>query len=61
MLPIIQNTVDKLSHSLPEQNQSGPAIRHDEKTIHKHLQLLAENPQLTQLYELMTTSIQTKG
>jgi predicted short-subunit dehydrogenase-like oxidoreductase (DUF2520 family) len=61
MLPIIHNTVEKLAHTLPAQNQSGPAIRHDEKTIHKHLQLLADNPQLSQIYELMTKSIQTQG
>ncbi len=59
MLPIIQNTIEKLSTSSPFQNQSGPAIRHDEKTIHKHLELLKENPLLVQIYQLLTMSIQS--
>ena len=58
LIPIIQNTVDKLSISLPKNNQTGPAIRHDEKTIEAHAQLLENSPKLSAIYQLLTASIQ---
>jgi predicted short-subunit dehydrogenase-like oxidoreductase (DUF2520 family) len=58
LIPIIQNTVDKLSISLPINNQTGPAIRHDEKTIEAHIQILANTPKLSAIYQLLTGSIQ---
>ena len=38
--------------------QTGPAVRHDDKTIDRHRTMLKSNPQLLQLYELMTDIIQ---
>lgn len=57
LLPIISDTADKLHHSMPAQNQTGPAIRHDEKTISKHLALLQEE-QFRRIYQVLTDSIQ---
>lgn len=58
LLPLIQETASRLKDTLPQQAQTGPAIRHDSETIHKHLELLKAHPQLKNLYVLLTESIQ---
>ena len=57
LLPIIQDTVDKLQFSAASKNQTGPAIRHDEKTMKKHLMMLQKEDD-KQIYELISRSIQ---
>jgi hypothetical protein len=42
----------------PSDAQTGPAVRNDESTIAKHLQLLEAHPQLKEMYQLFTKSIQ---
>lgn len=56
--PMIQATAEKLLQNDPEQNQTGPAIRHDEKTIEKHLEMLGHDEHLLHLYLELTRSIQ---
>jgi predicted short-subunit dehydrogenase-like oxidoreductase (DUF2520 family) len=55
--PLIRATFEKALIGDPAANQTGPAVRNDEKTIAKHLQLLTKADQKT-LYELITKSIQ---
>ena len=55
--PLIQETAAKVLELSPMQAQTGPAVRHDEKTIEKHLQFLGDDNQKT-LYKLLTQSIQ---
>jgi predicted short-subunit dehydrogenase-like oxidoreductase (DUF2520 family) len=57
LLPLILDTAQKVQHSLPRQNQTGPAIRHDQKTIDKHLAMLNDTD-LQQIYRLISGSIQ---
>jgi predicted short-subunit dehydrogenase-like oxidoreductase (DUF2520 family) len=57
LLPIIQDTVDKLQFSAASKNQTGPAIRHDEKTMKKHLMMLQTEDD-KQIYEQISRSIQ---
>ena len=57
LLPIIQDTVDKLQYSAAINNQTGPAIRHDEKTMKKHLMMLNMEYD-KQIYQLISKSIQ---
>jgi hypothetical protein len=38
--------------------QTGPAIRHDEGTVERHLALLKAHPEWQDLYQAMTRSIQ---
>lgn len=59
MLPLVSETVAKLQHLTPSEAQTGPAIRHDENVIQRHLALLADNPQLRDFYEQATRSIQS--
>ncbi len=55
--PLIQETVGKLSILTPHDAQTGPARRGDLVTISSHLQLLEENPQLQEIYRLISENI----
>ncbi len=58
LLPLIEETASRLKIISPKEAATGPAIRHDSETIHKHLELLKAHPQLKNLYVLLTESIQ---
>lgn len=58
MLPLINNTIEKLKYNTPNNLQTGPAIRNDFLTIEKHLEHL-KNTQQKELYRTLTKAIQT--
>lgn len=58
LFPLIEETARRTREISPRESQTGPAARHDEETIKKHLQLLKEHPKLKKLYEQITKSIQ---
>jgi len=55
--PLVEETVKKAFELGPAKSQTGPAIRHDEETITKHLELLSSNPQLKELYSVISNDI----
>ncbi len=55
--PLINETAKKIETLSPYRAQTGPALRHDKKTIKKHLKLL-QNKQHKEIYELLTKVIQ---
>lgn len=57
MLPLIDETAAKLYSLLPQEAQTGPAVRWDTNVLDKHLQLLADTPDMQKIYELMSKSI----
>jgi len=57
-LPLIEETTLRIKTVSPKQSQTGPAIRQDKETLHKHLELLKDHPQLKNIYLLLTESIQ---
>lgn len=58
MLPLIEETVEKL-HSLPPRAaQTGPAVRRDENVIGMQRAMLLDNPDLLAVYDTLTRSIQ---
>jgi Uncharacterized conserved protein len=57
LLPLIQETADKLHSLSPVQAQTGPAIRFDRNVIDKHLQLLAGHSEWQSLYEALSKGI----
>lgn len=59
LLPLIEQTTSRLKVADAKDLQTGPAIRKDQLTIDKHLQLLNDHPHLQQLYKTLTTNIQT--
>lgn len=59
MLPLIDETARKVHQLEPKEAQTGPAVRRDATVMNKHLELLAEEPQLRDLYEIISKNIQT--
>lgn len=57
MLPLIDETARKVHRLSPAEAQTGPAIRHDENVIKKHLDMLADEPSVCDLYEKISKSI----
>ena len=57
LLPLIDETAAKVHDLPPEQAQTGPAIRYDENIIGKHLQLLENQPEIAEIYRLISRSI----
>lgn len=57
MLPLIDETARKVHELAPKEAQTGPAIRYDENVIDNHLDMLADEPDMQQLYELISRSI----
>ena len=54
---LVEVTFTKALNGDPKENQTGPAMRHDDKTIAKHLALLPDE-NLRTLYQIITKSIQ---
>lgn len=57
LLPLIKETLDKITRISPFEAQTGPAVRNDDLTIDKHLKRLASYPELSALYCRLTKSI----
>jgi predicted short-subunit dehydrogenase-like oxidoreductase (DUF2520 family) len=55
--PLLQETVSKAIELGPEKSQTGPAVRNDQNTIEKHLELLSFSPELKKIYNEITMSI----
>ncbi len=55
--PLIRETFDKALAISPGRAQTGPAIRNDDITIRKHLDMLADQPDMQELYRMITHSI----
>ena len=58
MLPLIDETARKVHELAPKTAQTGPAIRKDMDVMNKHLNMLAGEPGLKELYEKISKSIQ---
>ncbi len=57
LLPLIRETGNKILRVSPAEAQTGPAARHDMKTISSHTEKLRDNPGLLEIYKVMTASI----
>ncbi|WP_316844412.1 Rossmann-like and DUF2520 domain-containing protein [Pedobacter psychrodurus] len=55
--PLIAETADKVMDNLPENVQTGPAVRADESTLNKHLSMLTTMPELQNIYQTLSNSI----
>ena len=56
--PIIRQTLEQAGRVMPSESQTGPAVRHDEETIQKHLSLLTDHPHWQKIYADISASIQ---
>ena len=57
MLPLIDETARKVHELEPRLAQTGPAVRYDENVIGEHLQMLSDEPDMQELYRLISESI----
>jgi predicted short-subunit dehydrogenase-like oxidoreductase (DUF2520 family) len=55
--PLILETAQKVQDRMPDEVQTGPAIRNDETTMAAHLKLLSSEPCLAELYTLLSQGI----
>ncbi|MFI5196360.1 MAG: Rossmann-like and DUF2520 domain-containing protein [Chitinophagales bacterium] len=58
LLPIIEQTFERIKNTSAQQVQTGPAIRHDTTTIKEQMALLSNHPHWQKVYEAITNSIQ---
>ncbi len=57
LVPLIRETAEKLNSDIPENNQTGPAIRNDTTTIERHLKKLEKYPDFYKLYCIFSEGI----
>lgn len=57
LLPLIEETLDKVYYIEPKQAQTGPAIRNDQNTIMEHQKILMDDETKLNLYQTITQSI----
>jgi predicted short-subunit dehydrogenase-like oxidoreductase (DUF2520 family) len=60
LVPLIEETANRVKSFPPADLQTGPAKRHDTQTITNHLHALSGFPELKKIYELFTAGIQHK-
>ena len=61
MLPLIDETARKVHTLCPTEAQTGPAVRKDANVMNKHLEMLAEEPELKEIYKIISKSICHSG
>lgn len=59
MIPLINETVEKIKNIDPYDAQTGPALRSDNKVLEKHLEKLNDSPNLKGIYEILSQSIKS--
>ncbi|WP_308777444.1 DUF2520 domain-containing protein [uncultured Bacteroides sp.] len=57
MLPLIDETARKAHVLPPVEGQTGPAQRYDRNVMDRHLAMLADEPQLAEIYRLLSRNI----
>ena len=57
MLPLIEETAEKVATLPPSQAQTGPAIRGDVRVMDSHLESLKSHPDFAEIYKLMSDNI----
>lgn len=57
MLPLMRETIDKLSFLSPREAQTGPAVRGDRHAMARHLELLQGDKDTQDIYRLLSDAI----
>jgi predicted short-subunit dehydrogenase-like oxidoreductase (DUF2520 family) len=57
LLPLIAETASKIKNISPLDAQTGPAVRNDKNIISNHLEMLDNDPNLKEIYSLLSESI----
>lgn len=61
MLSLIDETARKVHEISPQRAQTGPAVRNDISVMKEHLSMLNGEPEMQQLYELLSDSIKRES
>ena len=56
--PLLQETFDKIMETGTEKGRTGPAVRGDQETIKKHIELLKGHPEWEKLYTFISRDIE---
>jgi predicted short-subunit dehydrogenase-like oxidoreductase (DUF2520 family) len=57
LLPLIRETAGRLDTLSPSQVQTGPALRGDQVTLNRHMELLKNHPEMLHIYKALSESI----
>ncbi len=57
LLPLIEQTAQRVTTIAPRKAQTGPAVRHDKNVMDKHLTLLSDDNNLQTLYKIFSQNI----
>ncbi|MDE5651934.1 MAG: DUF2520 domain-containing protein [Muribaculaceae bacterium] len=60
LLPLLHRTLAKLDTTPPADAQTGPAARHDDTVVERHLDRLSTQPATAEIYRVMTDSIRRR-
>lgn len=55
--PLLRETFEKITKYSPSISQTGPAMRNDVHVVQKHIDLLANHPEIQQIYKCMSENI----
>lgn len=58
MLPLVDETAQKVHELTPREAQTGPAVRGDQNVMQMQANMLADNPAVKQIYEALSNDIQ---
>ena len=58
LLPLVRETANRIAAYPPQDVQTGPAVRGDEQTIRRHLEILSNYKDISELYRLFTIQIE---
>ncbi len=58
VMPIVEQTFERIRHSSPKELQTGPAVREDHSTAQEQVKLLQNHPAWQKVYVALTESIQ---
>jgi hypothetical protein len=58
LVPILQQTFERIHSASPFDVQTGPAKRGDDVTIRKHMDMLQSHPEWQTIYQAVTSSIE---
>lgn len=56
--PLLKETFDKAMTLGPSRSQTGPASRHDSRVMQQHMSLLESQPELKEIYRLISQNIE---
>lgn len=61
LLPLIDETANKVHELAPRDAQTGPAVRYDRVVMDNHISMLSDAPDMQRIYRLLSESIHNRN